>query len=313
MKKLLVVFAVLFVSIAIFAADFYVVKAGDTLSKIANETGLSVEELVKYNNIENPDLIVVGQKLRLKPAYTQKDLNEQLVMATLWYQTSGEMRALAYQAFNFAKMLFDADLKNYPDETKTRAVIVDIDETVLNNSPYDAGHIGTEYAYPYGWTEWCEAREAKPLPGAVEFLKYVAEKGGEVFYISNRKEKVKQATIDNLKKFGFPFADEKHVLLRTTTSDKEPRRQLVAKDYKIVLLMGDNLNDFTSVFRHKGVDERNALVEQMKEKWGTKFIVLPNPIYGDWEGAVYNGNWGLSPEEKNKVRKEHLIRWEKEE
>lgn len=231
-------------------------------------------------------------------------------MATLWYQTSGEFKAPSYQAFNLAKMLFDADLEANPDETRTRAVIVDIDETILNNSPYDAGHVGTDHAYPYGWNEWCEAREAEALPGAVEFLNYVVEKGGEVFYISNRKENVKQATIDNLKKLGFPLADEKRVLLKTTTSDKEPRRQIVANDYKIVVLMGDNLNDFSSVFRHKSLEERNALVDQMKDDWGTKFVVLPNPIYGDWEGAVYSGNWGLSPEEKDKVRKEHLIKWE---
>ncbi|MBO8161016.1 MAG: 5'-nucleotidase, lipoprotein e(P4) family [Thermosipho sp. (in: Bacteria)] len=311
MKKLTVLLVIVLSVLVVFSADFYIVKEGDTLSKIAKETGLTIEELVKFNNIENPDLIVVGQKLRLTPPYTQKDLNEQMVMAMLWYQNSGEMRALAYQAFNIAKLIYDMDLKE--ESTKPRAVIVDVDETVLDNSPYDAGHIGTNNAYPKGWTEWCEARLATPIPGAVEFLNYVAKTGGVVFYITNRSESVKQATIDNLKMLGFPFADEEHVLTKTTTSDKEPRRQLVAEKYKIVLLMGDNLNDFSSLFRKKGVEERNELVDQMKEMWGTKFIVLPNPIYGDWEGAVYNYNWGLSPEGKDKARKEHLFMWRYEE
>ncbi|SHH51594.1 5'-nucleotidase, lipoprotein e(P4) family [Thermosipho atlanticus] len=310
MKKLIVVLLVILFATLLLSTEFYIVKEGDTLSKIAKENGLTVEELVQYNNLENPDLIFVGQKLRLTPKYTQKDLNEQLVMSILWYQNSGEMRALAYQAFNVAKLIYDMDLKE--EATQTRAVIVDVDETVLNNSPYDAGHIGTEHAYPVGWTEWCEARLATAIPGAVEFLNYVAKTGGEVFYITNRKENVKQATIDNLKMLGFPFADEEHVLTRTTTSDKEPRRQMVAKKYRIVLLMGDNLNDFSSLFAKKSVEERAALVDKMKEMWGTKFIVLPNPIYGDWEGAIYNYNWGLSPEEKDKARKEHLFMWKYE-
>lgn len=306
-KKFVLIFVILLSFSVLFASEYYIVQKGDTLSKIAKETGLTVEELVKYNDLENPDLIIVGQKLRLTPPYTQKDLNEQLVMAALWYQNAGEFRALAYQAYNFAKILYDMDLKE--ESTMTRAVIVDVDETVLDNSPYDAGHVDTNNAYPIGWTEWCEAKLATPIPGALEFLNYVAKTGGEVFYITNRSDSVKQATIENLKMLGFPFADEKHVLTKSTTSDKEPRRQMVAENYRIVLLIGDNLNDFSSVFRHKSTQERNALVDEMKDKWGTKFIVLPNPIYGDWEGAVYNYNWGLTPEEKSKVRKENLIRW----
>ncbi|MBB6063053.1 5'-nucleotidase (lipoprotein e(P4) family) [Thermosipho japonicus] len=307
MKKLLVIFAILLSISLLFAGEYYIVQKGDTLSKIAKETGLTVEELVKYNNLKNPDLIIVGQRLRLTPQYTQKDLNEQLVMAALWYQNAGEARAIAYQAYNFAKILYDMDLKE--ESTLKRAVIVDVDETVLDNSPYDAGTIDTNNAYPIGWNEWCEAKLATPIPGALEFLNYVAKNNGEVFYITNRSDSLKKATIENLKNLGFPFADEKHVLTKSTTSDKEPRRKMVAENYRIVLLIGDNLNDFSSVFRHKTTSERNELVDEMKDKWGTKFIILPNPIYGDWEGAVYNYNWGMSPEEKSKVRKENLIRW----
>ncbi|WP_129409588.1 5'-nucleotidase, lipoprotein e(P4) family [Marinitoga lauensis] len=309
MRKVLVVLLAVLFSALIFAnAEYYVVKSGDSLSKISEITGVSIEDLVKYNKIENPDFIKVGQRLRLMPEYTQRDLNEQMVLAMDWYQTSGEMKALAYQAFNVAKMVFDNDLANNNDPTK-RAIIVDIDETILNNSPYDAGHIDTNHAYPTGWNDWCNAAQAKALPGAVEFLNYVVEKGADVYYISNRKVAVKEGTMKNLKALGFPQVTDDHVLLRTDTSDKEPRRKMVEKDHRIVLLMGDNLNDFTSVFRHKGLNERNALVDQFKNEYGVKFILLPNPIYGDWEGAIYNGNWGLSPEEKSKARKSVITKW----
>lgn len=240
--------------------------------------------------------------------YSTKDLNEQLVMGTLWYQRSAEMRALSYQAFNMARMVFDMDLEKGPS-SKPRAVVVDIDETVLDNSPYEAGLVGMDYGYPKGWDEWIYAAQAKALPGAVEFLRYVREKGGDVYYLSNRKAKFHDATLKNLKRLGFPQADDEHLLLRTKTSDKAPRRNMVTKDHNIVILMGDNLNDFDNIFRKKGMDVRMAAVDLMKEHFGSKFIVLPNPMYGDWEGAAYNYNWGLKDKEKSDTRKKALITW----
>ncbi len=241
-------------------------------------------------------------------SYTTRDLNEQLVMGTLWYQKSAEMRAISYQAYNIARLLFDIDLEKGASEKK-RAVVVDIDETVLDNSPCDAGHIGKDFGYPTGWAEWVNEAKAEALPGAVEFLNYVVEKGADVFYVSNRKVEFKEATMKNLKALGFPQVVDIHVLLREDTSDKEPRRQKIQENHRIVLLIGDNLNDFDSIFRKKGVDERLAAVDGLKEEFGKKFIVLPNPIYGDWEGAVYNYNFKLSPKEKSDARKSSLIMW----
>jgi 5'-nucleotidase (lipoprotein e(P4) family) len=85
---------------------------------------------------------------------------------------------------------------------------------------------------------------------------------------------------------------------------------MVENDYEIALLMGDNLNDFLSVFSKKPVDVRSAEVDKIKETWGKKFILIPNPMYGDWEGTVFKGNWGASPAEKDKMRKDHLRRWD---
>lgn len=240
--------------------------------------------------------------------YNTRDLNEQLVMAALWYQRSAEMQALSYQAFNMAKLVYDMDLK-IVDSDKKRAVIVDIDETVLDNGPYEASLIDKNYGYSKGWGEWCDAGEAQALLGAVEFLNHVANNGGDVFYISNRKLKHKAGTMKNLKMLGFPQVDDPHLLLREKTSDKEPRRQTVRESHRIVLLMGDNLNDFDSIFRKKGTEERAAAVDALKDKFGIQFIVLPNPMYGDWEGAVYNFNWGMSPAEQSKARKAALLRW----
>lgn len=239
-----------------------------------------------------------------------KSLNEQLVMGTVWYQASAEMRALSYQAFNMAKLVYDLDLSNIKS-SKKRAVIVDIDETVLDNSPYEAGLIGQDYGYPNGWKEWIAAAKAESLPGAVGFLNYVDAKGGAVFYISNRKVRGLEATLKNLKDAGFPQVTKANVLLRTDTSNKQPRRDMVLKDHRIVVALGDNLNDFDNIFRKKGVEDRFKAVDSVKEKFGTQFIVLPNPMYGDWEGAVYKYNWGASNAEKDMLRKKALKTWNK--
>lgn len=242
--------------------------------------------------------------------YTTKDLNEQLVMATVWMQASAEFRALCYQSFNLAKMNLDMFLAFY-DGDKPVAIIVDADETVIDNSAYEAFLIGNDFGYSSKtWTTWMAAAEATAMPGAVEFFNYAKEKGVETFYVTNRKMVGYEGTEKNLSALGFPFVDKKHLLLRTDSSDKQARRDLVAQDYEIAFLMGDNLNDFLSVFAKKSVDDRFAETDKVKDKWGKKFIVLPNPSYGDWEGSVYGGNWGASPAEKDKMRKDHLRRWD---
>ena len=242
--------------------------------------------------------------------YTTKDLNEQLVMATLWVQTSAEFRALCYQSFNLAKMNLDAFLATYSGSKKV-AISVDVDETLIDNSVYQAFLIGNDFGYSSKtWGPWQSSGLATPYPGAIEFLNYAKLRGVEVFYITNIKMQYYEPASKKLKAMGFPFIDKAHLMFRTDTSDKQPRRDMVEKDYVISLFLGDNLNDFLSVFSKKPVDARSAEVDKIREEWGKRFIVFPNPTYGDWEGAVYNGNWGASPAEKDQMRKENLKRWD---
>jgi len=221
--------------------------------------------------------------------------NEYQVSAVLYMQKAAEFRALAYQAFNIARMQLDADfdkktLKRLPkaERKMTRAVVVDVDETVLDNSPHQAELIKNRMPFTNSiWTAWVNRRQAKAIPGAVEFLKYANSKGARVFYVSNRNEAEKQGTIDNLKAVGFPDVSEETVLVRTTESGKEARRQSITAKHRIVLLMGDNLNDLSNVFERKSVDDRFAEVDKTREMFGRKYIVLPNVMYGDWESAIY--------------------------
>lgn len=247
--------------------------------------------------------------------FTTKNLNDESVLALSWVQNSAEFTALSYQAFNIAKLRWDMD-----KEEGKKAIVVDVDETIINNSPFNAGLIGKDYGYSNDtWKAWSEDKSATAIPGAVEFLNYVVKTGGDVFYITNRKsmpEKgidLKADTIANLKALGFPQLDNKHLMLRTDTSKKQPRRDSVtAMGYRTVLLMGDNLADFAVAFDGDTMMVRNAAVENNKASFGDKFIILPNPVYGAWEGAVYGGGkwYKKSAQEKSEIRINTLTKFE---
>jgi 5'-nucleotidase (lipoprotein e(P4) family) len=236
--------------------------------------------------------------------------------AILYQQKSGEYRALAYQAFNLARLRLDQDLdkkylKQLPkaERKRPRAIVVDIDETVLDNSPSNAYMAKNNLPFNVkDWYAWGEMRKAKPVPGAVEFLNYAVSKGVKIFYISNRDEVQKQATIDNLRNAGFNDVSADNVQLRqvVTISTKEPRRTAVAEKYRIVMLMGDNLDDFSDMFEAKSMSDRFAAVEKNRDLFGKRFIVLPNAMYGTWESAIYEYKRGLSETQKAEIRSNAL-------
>jgi len=240
-------------------------------------------------------------------------LPDQLVMSTLWHQTSAEFRAIAYQTFNLAKVVLDMELKK--STPKQKAIVLDLDETLLDNSPYQAMVVQKQTGYPHGWFDWIDAAEAEAIPGALDFLKYADAKGVAIIYLSNRKIKKDrkipgmQNTLKNMRTLGFPQATESHMFLRDASSSKQPRRDAIAKKYSIIMLFGDNLNDHDAAFGHKGVAERKAAVDKLKHEFGHRYFVLPNAMYGEWEGAVYNYNWRSSTAEKSKMRKEGLNVW----
>ncbi|HEY4612783.1 MAG TPA: 5'-nucleotidase, lipoprotein e(P4) family [Bacteroidota bacterium] len=235
----------------------------------------------------------------------QRSTREHNVMSVLWFQTAAETRALQYQAFNIARWMLEKDLSENKSGKK-KAVVVDIDETVLNNSPYEGRAIRINRGYPFEWERWIDLAQAEPIPGAVDFLQYAASRGVDVFYVTNRKVRDKKGTMENLQRKGFPQVEDSHLFLRTEESSKEKRRLRIAETHDIVLLAGDNLADFAVVFDRKGVEERNKEVDRLKNDFGKRFIILPNPIYGDWEDAIYGFQSGLSDSLKNIKRKEAL-------
>ncbi|GAA4802477.1 hypothetical protein GCM10023231_34300 [Olivibacter ginsenosidimutans] len=218
----------------------------------------------------------------------------------LWQQRAAEYRALSYQAYNSARLSLDA-LRKSPSD-KPLAIVTDIDETVLDNSPYYVHQAQHQGNYTdSSWVEWTKQVACDTVPGAPSFFQYAASKGITVFYITNRIKQDEKQTIENLKKFNFPNADDAHLLLLADSSSKEKRRIQVADKYHIIMLLGDNLGDFSAIFNNNSMEERRAWVEKNRLEFGKRFIVLPNHMYGNWEEAFYHDQHPSSFADSNAV------------
>ncbi len=240
--------------------------------------------------------------------YTDETINtEYLAQATVWYQKSAEMKACYYQTYSWAKVCLETNLKNYKGDKKT-AVVLDIDETVLDNSPFNAYMInsGKEYTHDL-WTKWTNKAKAKALPGALDFTQFAKDLGVEVFYISNRTVDELTPTVKNLKTEGFPNADSAFVYLKEETSDKTVRRKKVSDKYEILLFVGDNLTDFSQYFAYKEGESRSNKITEQKDLLGNKYIILPNPMYGEWERSFFKETKTLNQEQKLKFRHSTLL------
>ncbi len=249
--------------------------------------------------------------------------------ATLWMQQSAEYKANAEAVYALASIrlgeaLADPSWTAAPEEQKAGyealppAIVLDADETVLDNSPYQAWMVTTGASYSgKSWNAWAGEGEAGATPGAVEFNNAAAARGVKVFYVTNRSAEVEEATARNLKELGFPIdlsgGSNVDALLTKGekpdwTSAKGTRRAAIAENYRILLLIGDNLGDFTDDY--KGSPEaRQAVYEAHKERWGRDWLMLPNPAYGSWESSAFGGDYSLTPEGQRARKRAALESW----
>ena len=232
---------------------------------------------------------------------THENLN-----AVLWMQTSVEYRASALQAYRMATRALDAALADRRETAALEqggdpsslppAVVLDLDETVLDNSAFQARQVAD--AAPYSeaaWNAWCREEKAGAIPGAIAFLNYAAQHGVTPIYITNRDASVEDATRHVLARLGAPVDETTDVVLARheqgwDSSDKGSRRAFVATTYRVLLLVGDNFEDFVSVPQAlKSMAGRDEMYDRYAGYFGTRWIVLPNPTYGSWEQAITIG------------------------
>jgi len=248
-----------------------------------------------------------------------------LLNAVLWMQRSVEYKASALTAFALARIRLDQALAdpNWTGAPKEQAgtyqslptaVILDIDETILDNSGYQAWMAlkGTTFD-PKTWNAYVNTVTSLPIPGALEFARYADSKGVKVFYVTNRTAEEEPATRKNLEKFGFPMGGNADTMLMARKqpdwgSAKGTRRAHVARNYRVLLNVGDNFGDFVDEFRGSEA-ERLKVLEQHKDRWGREWIMIANPSYGSFESAPFGHDFKLPEGEKRKLKRGALDAW----
>ena len=248
-------------------------------------------------------------------------LQAQSMLSVLYAQSSAEYEASNIQTYVNAKSALDRALNDVTwtaaieqkdnFENKPPAIILDIDETVLNNVPFQARSIMDGQSYPTGWLDWMLEESSDAVAGVSDFLEYSQSKGVKIFYVTNRISVAEDATRNNLKKLGLPLDTDRDVLLMKNengwTSDKVSRRKLVAKDYRILLLIGDQLGDFLPLDETTlQLDARKELADTYKHMWGSKWFMITNPMYGRWEASIYNNEYPDTEDELMQMRLEAL-------
>jgi 5'-nucleotidase (lipoprotein e(P4) family) len=247
-----------------------------------------------------------------------------LLNAEVWMQTAIEYRANCLTVYALARTRLDEALadKNWTafDQTGNYqdlppAVVLDLDETAIDNSPYEAGLAvsGGDFDSK-SWDAWTKAEQAKAIPGAVEFTTYAASKGVKVFYVTNRNAEQKEATKRNMQALGFPMGGNVDTFLMQkdrpewASGAKGVRIAYIAKDYRVLLLFGDNIGDFSDKY-NGSIAEREQTFAALKAHFGHDWMMLANPSYGSWESAAYDHNFKLSADEKRARKIGVLTPW----
>jgi acid phosphatase len=228
--------------------------------------------------------------------------------ASLWLQTSGEYRASCLQAYRLAGQRLREKLDALPKGGKPPAVVMDLDETVLDNSGYGVWLIRAGQVYTdESWKVWEREhyRDVELVPGAGDFIAAAGRAGVAVVYVSNRSEENRPYTVKALAHLGVDTKDiNRRLLLTTGLGDKTARRKQAENEYRVLLLFGDNLRDFDESFKaprlkaddvagqNRAISERLRKVDAHRRRWGDDWIVLPNPTYGEWTKLA-----GSRPEE----------------
>ena len=301
----------LFVGPVVQADSPTTVKANSIVSTTVTtqvQTEQSVNTTVAKKPVANNEVVndaAAQAALKQKQQY-QADTE---TMGLLWMRTSAEYRALAYQGYNVAMNLVKMAVADPSHQRKPLAIVLDADETVVDNTKLMGESIANgngRFDAPW-WRQAVHQGKSQAMPGAVEFLNEVHKQGVEIFYVSNRYAPVNyDATVQNFKELGFPSVDKDHVLLFEKDSDKQPRFDAITKKYNVILYMGDNAGDFPIGTKGKTLAERNAIIDEHKEDFGTTFVVFPNPAYGSWVSALAKGYQNLSPEEQKQVNNQYL-------
>jgi 5'-nucleotidase (lipoprotein e(P4) family) len=237
-------------------------------------------------------LLLLAMPVMLAAQNTYEGLN-----SVMWMQTSSEYRAMTLQTYRAAeghllRALADSTWtatleQTQPSAALPPAVILDLDETVVDNSPLQARLTATHTTFSDEvWRAWVKEVRAGLVPGAAQFLALAQAHGIAIFYVTNREcdpAKSDDPTVALLRRHNLPFSSER-LRCKTESSDKSPRRRAIARGHRVIMLIGDDYNDFLTA--GSSVEARAAAVAPYERFFGERWFMLPNPTYGSWERAV---------------------------
>ena len=240
---------------------------------------------------------------------SSNDLAHEDLDATLWVKGASEYRAITQQTFlaaasqlaaairdkNWSAVVVDGVPAEREFANRRRAfpvcVIVDVDETILDNSDYQRELISSGRQFsPTSWVQFAKRAASPAVPGAKFFLDNCRRLGVTVFFVTNRDVSLEAATRQNLINQRLMLSTDEDVILCKNeraewTSGKSMRRQAIAQKYRVLLIAGDDLNDFLPV-RDLSLSDRTQIADRYWQYWGRRWFMLPNPNYGSWEVAV---------------------------
>ena len=214
-----------------------------------------------------------------------------LAYSVAWKQTAAEHAALYYQGFNIARMQVEAALSKRSDFGKPLAIISDVDETLLLSNSYWGYMVasGNDFFNDVEWDDWVEEDLFTPSPGSIEFAEFCRLNDVDIFFVTNRNQG--ESTFDlarrNLETAGFGSVESDHLIVLRESSNKEIIQQQIMQDYEVVVLLGDNLNDFSRDYYVTDVGERRLLASENRRNFGAKNIIFPNPTDGHWVRAIF--------------------------
>ncbi|AWB68353.1 hypothetical protein C2869_18920 [Saccharobesus litoralis] len=230
--------------------------------------------------------------------------------AVAWMQNSAEYVALTNQTFKLAaqKLVlatqtpeWTAALEQFDRKGINNlppAVLLDLDDTVISSMAYYAQLIDSKQSNTNAnWERWIKAEKAPLVPGVINFIQSAAQNRVKVVLVSNRycvstpqdKCPIKTQTLAMLKRAGLIF-DRDDLLFRSEQPDwrrdKSSRRKHLAKRYRILLIVGDDLEDMIPNAAGMPIASRKLYTEQYMSLWGERWFILPNPVYGSWRDVA---------------------------
>jgi 5'-nucleotidase (lipoprotein e(P4) family) len=223
----------------------------------------------------------------------------------IYLQTAAEYRACCYGIYKGAELRLETALERARPKPTKPAVVMDLDETVLDNSAFQTFLYNNNLEYTDEL--WADYEENYPedvalIPGAKQFIEKADALHVTVIFISNRSEQFQKATESALQRLGIDAtkpAGRLYLRAKGGSTDKSTRREAVSAKYNVLMYFGDSLRDFSESFAARklpkdsrpedylaGIKERNLLTDEARCHWGVDWFVLPNPVYGEWEKLI---------------------------